>query len=430
MSENTKKRLAEEDLAPAAIDGDENGSSNKKGKTTAGLDVEKTIPAAVEDDDLVGLAFAKAFDNDSIYFGIIVDKFYDVKDEEWCWTVVYEDGDSEDYPFEEVQKGMALYVEKLAGKGSLGSNENSEPMISNHAYKFFEFVSKRQKAFEHWKAKRNATLNGDIGGIGADENEDPILKEYHFCNVYRELDRGTTFFHSHILDEWKAFVDKYPTDEERQSHLVDWIRTVLWNSFVYRQVNKVESFFMTGKKKSVDGEDEDGDDEEHESSSAFAGGIPSPHDWPKFKEEVRKIQDTGGKKAFFTDAHLNQGFDRFISYTDRVLATKQTRKHTTVDDGGEPPRTTLDSTAQAIHDEGIVVPGNNLESSFNLLKKLPGVGDFMSWQILCDLMESNCLPTCNIEDFCGFGPGARGMYNICCLVFTRNSRFVVCTVRC
>ena len=35
---------------------------------------------------------------------------------------------------------------------------------------------------------------------------------------------------------------------------------------------------------------------------------------------MRKIQDTSGKKVFFTDAHLNQGFDKFISYTDLVTA--------------------------------------------------------------------------------------------------------------
>jgi hypothetical protein len=38
---------------------------------------------------------------------------------------------------------------------------------------------------------------------------------------------------------------------------------------------------------------------------------------------------------------------------------------------------------------------------------LKGVGDFFSWQIACDLMESRAIPKCDSTDFCALGPGAK-----------------------
>ena len=359
MPETDAKKRPAEDASNAAANGD---GSNKKGRTK-----EPDVPKDDGKDSFVGLAFAKDFGDNSIYFGVIVEKFYDEKDKEWCSRVVYEDGDMEEYSEEEIEKGMALFLEK-AGKGPDG------PKISSQAWKFFDFASKRQKGFDSWKAKRNAALNGETNG-GDGESEDKILKEYHFCNIYRELDRGTTFFHSQILDQWKAFVEKYPKDEERQTHLVEWIRIVLWSSFVYRQVNKVESFMKGDSKEST--------------------GIPSESEWPKFKESVQKIKEKGGE-AFFTDAHINQGFDKFMANTDKVV--KQKKK--------TPPCSKLDQTAQEILDNGVV--HGKLEPCFNALLRLPGIGEFMAWQILCDLMESNCLPKCDSGDFCRLGPGARG----------------------
>lgn len=54
---------------------------------------------------------------------------------------------------------------------------------------------------------------------------------------YRELDRGTCYFRSQILDLW----DKY----QPVMHQNAWIEKVLWASVCYRIVNKIETFVVS-----------------------------------------------------------------------------------------------------------------------------------------------------------------------------------------
>lgn len=62
----------------------------------------------------------------------------------------------------------------------------------------------------------------------------PILQCHHFCNVYRELDRGTAYFRAHVLAL------------ERSYSRAKWMEFVVWASYVYRLVNRLESFEKTG----------------------------------------------------------------------------------------------------------------------------------------------------------------------------------------
>jgi hypothetical protein len=52
----------------------------------------------------------------------------------------------------------------------------------------------------------------------------------------------------------------------------------------------------------------------------------------------------------------------------------------------------------------------SLESCFRAIKtELPGCGDFMSWQVLCNILESNgWLEKGFAMDFCVLGKGAKG----------------------
>jgi hypothetical protein len=36
------------------------------------------------------------------------------------------------------------------------------------------------------------------------------------------------------------------------------------------------------------------------------------------------------------------------------------------------------------------------------------VGSFLAWQVVCDLMESQCLKPCTENDWTELGPGAKG----------------------
>ena len=54
--------------------------------------------------------------------------------------------------------------------------------------------------------------------------EDPILQQYHFCNVYRELDYGTVWYKKQVVPKAQDSAD------------------LLWMTILYRLVNSVEVF--------------------------------------------------------------------------------------------------------------------------------------------------------------------------------------------
>ena len=55
---------------------------------------------------------------------------------------------------------------------------------------------------------------------------------------------------------------------------------------------------------------------------------------------------------------------------------------------------------------------NNLEGCFTAIMAIDGVGKFIAWQVICDLMESQCLKPCTENDWTKLGPGANGKQ--CC----------------
>ena len=82
--------------------------------------------------------------------------------------------------------------------------------FSPAAEDFWRFVVLRQQAY--WKH-----ANQD----GPPYSDDPALAKYHFCNVYREADRGTIWFHAHRHNGLAA---------------------VLFASLTYRTINRLSTF--------------------------------------------------------------------------------------------------------------------------------------------------------------------------------------------
>jgi len=175
----------------------------------------------------------------------------------------------------------------------------------------------------------------------------PILQREHFCNVYRELDRGTAFFHSHILDLQESRTD-WGDDG------VEWLVAVLWASYTYRLVNRMESF--------------------------TTAGFPDMNNLSVFFARAQKIRDVG---SFFTGAHQTTSFANYNAYLQKVA---------------EGEGTMLQKVAAEIY--------GGKQSCQQAIMALPGVGLFMVWQIICDLQESRCL---DLDDsYCQLGPGAKG----------------------
>jgi hypothetical protein len=206
---------------------------------------------------------------------------------------------------------------------------------------FFIFVDARQ-----WIWRRRAL------GEAAPWTTDPLLAYYKFCNVYRELDRGTVYFRSCVeRANWT-----------RQASFTE----TLWASIAYRLLNKMESF---------------------DSAWRQGGGIPSRRDWPKF---CRFLASQRSKNvAIFSDAHQTMGYKRYLSTMEAVCADF----------------TRLAKRVWAVRDD--------VEAVCNVLAEIDNVGPFLSWQVVCDLLESSNLLLADEDSWVALGPGAkRGLRRI------------------
>jgi hypothetical protein len=210
----------------------------------------------------------------------------------------------------------------------------------------------------------------------------PIFQRYHFCNNYRELDRGTAYFRSQILLKLLGMKEGEQQQESSplQMNRLQYLQEVLGMAYYYRQCNLIESF---------------------KDPNNPAGGIPR---LGRFNESFVRYIETyrQNRKKFFTPAHLNQGFNRYIN--------------------------NCSSAEKLIRDLSKEIHNMNefdMKKMCSILRRLPGVGEFTCWQIACDLEEACCFcpkikitPTGIVQvqlpdEFCVLGPGAeKGLQKI------------------
>ena len=221
--------------------------------------------------------------------------------------------------------------------------------------KFYLFIYERQRIWQR-RANEEKPYTKNV-----------MLREFHWCNNYRQLDRGTCYLRSQILKlKDDHYGGKLPGRKE-------WIVQVLWMSFCYRTCNQVESF---------------------DSNSNPANGIPRLGEFDAdFRDYIMGFKGTG--TAFFTGAHQTTTFDNYVAWCE------------------ESQKSEIHQVANKIYDAG-----SSLEKVFKIVKSLPGIGQFFAWQITCDLKEAKCLgDNVNENDFCELGPGA---INGLALIFGRN----------
>jgi hypothetical protein len=203
---------------------------------------------------------------------------------------------------------------------------------------FWAFCALRQTAYWNKALGRPAPHSGD-----------PAIARYHFCNVYREADKGTIWFHEQHGGELR-------------------LPALIFCSVAYRLVNRLDTF------------------------KAWGGLAHREHldtgDWLGY---LRTRQATG--ERVFTGRHLNVGLKNYCGalrwLTEPVEAGG--RAGTRLDDGLAP----------------VVSAAGALAEVVGALAQVPGVGRFFSWQIACDLLEAGRLD--HVEDrndWCEMGPGA------------------------
>jgi hypothetical protein len=342
----------------------------------------KTSPSTPEASvGYIGQRVAKFFPGyKAPFFGIITSQ----EDDDIWWAVQYDDGDEEDLDEQEVQEGIKLYSKKQIQNQELKLLDiyNLDPLqlqskklpktlkkASKTVIKFYLFLLERQRCWERRQASRDCPL---------DWTSNHVFRNYFFCNNYRELDRGTTYFHAQMLEKFES------VKPETQ---LEWIETVLWASYCYRLSNRSDSFSNLG---------------DYECATKKFNGIPSMDEWPTFSKLVIKAQRKGHK--FFTGAHQTCSFTSYTLWMKEACAKE-----------GKLVKQTAQQIYECAHE-------GDLEGCFRAISSfgLKGVGDFFSWQITCDLMESSCLPKCDSSNFCALGPGAKGKFYVILVVGTNH----------
>ena len=171
--------------------------------------------------------------------------------------------------------------------------------------------------------------------------------------MYRELDRGTMYFR-YCIQRTDLASSEVSTKEINTSL----VSAILFKSFVYCLINKVETFMDFGS-------------------------VPSMEEFPSFRRFLIKKHSEG--VVIFTAAHQTMGLRRFLEAMDHVQ--KNITKIT---------KDVVDSAQK-----------RSLEEVFYHLKKVPHVGDFFAWQILCYLLECKILGANTDNQWTYLGPGAK-----------------------
>jgi hypothetical protein len=219
-------------------------------------------------------------------------------------------------------------------------------MNKGNVLKFFNFIYERQNIF-HKK---------EVLKLPPPWTDDDILKKYHFCNVYRESDKGSRYLIDSVLNK-----DLHPSIK-------------LLNIVAYRFFNQVGLF-----------------------DNIFDNPLHPRHFDFKSLEDLldNKIKD---KVQLFNTAYVSFGRAYNTSY-------RQSDKHVQI-------LLVLKWLSEKITNESfcenlqiVVKPTHAIE----MLKKIHGVGDFMAGQIMVDLTYTNFFTNgFTSNDFCIVGPGAVG----------------------
>ena len=339
----------------------------------------------------VGKRVAKVFPlwPDRLFFGNVAEALpaTNHSNTQYYFVVKYDDGDQEDLDEQELKKAIQICQENLADSiYVLWDIYNIDPKVirlqskripesirqcSENVIKFFLFMAERQRCWERRCYSENSM----------EWTNSNVLRNFYFCNVYRELDRGTSYFHSQILNRW----DKFGPNISQAK----WIEIVLWASYCYRLVNRVESFMdCTGKLPKG----------ETPSLTSRFNGIPALEEWPVFRGLVIKCQKGDGRarvSKFFTGAHQTCNFSDYVHWMNEAHASEGIH---------------LKLVALEVHHAAKL---GDIEGCHQVIaERLKGCGDFMAWQITCDLLESKCLPKCESNNFCVLGKGAKGILPI------------------
>eukprot|EP00092_Neocalanus_flemingeri_P084672 GFUD01106408.1.p1 GENE.GFUD01106408.1~~GFUD01106408.1.p1 ORF type:complete len:668 (-),score=190.18 GFUD01106408.1:9-1907(-) len=253
-------------------------------------------------------------------------------------------GDTNAY-FRQQMKKVPTILKSL--RSSPGCGKSLSNLLPGHNVSwdavaaFLRFIHERQSI---WLKKNRGIMP---------MTKNKVMSSKWFTNMYRELDRGTTYFRQCIIRTVLKDV-QISKSVIKESLVVK----VLFRSIIYRLINRVETFMDYG-------------------------GLPDLDDFPKFLNFLAKKKSSD--VVIFTAAHQNMGYDRLMKTFDFVKKNVKS----------------LASKIVAAAKQKMI------KKCQEVLLKIPNVGAFFAWQILCDLLECRILGSCTDNQWACLGPGAK-----------------------
>jgi hypothetical protein len=227
--------------------------------------------------------------------------------------------------------------------------------------RFFDFANERHAIFlrrqrgEEWPWTSN-----------------PILRDYFFTNCYRQLDKGTQWLTTNIIE---------PHANERE--------LLFFNILVYRCHNRISTAERLGYIY------------DYGTFSAF-----------QYEEQMQHLADQG--VHIFTGAYMVTGSIR----ENGVCSKSKVHQQFGI---------TFPYVWNHIADL-MPLPGSTLEEAFNRLAlHAPGIGNFVAYEIITDLRHTHFLnKASDIMTWANPGPGCRrGLGRIIGKTVTHHSQYVV-----
>lgn len=234
--------------------------------------------------------------------------------------------------------------------------------------RFFEFVNERHMIY----------IRKEIDKEPWPWTDDPILREYKFTNVFRELDKGTIWLRENWLEPFA------------------WNNRLYFNIAMYRQFNWPQTMDLVGYVMDV------------ESFNVYQQADLLGADTPDFSkltvwspqyltERVEHFQNAGNK--VFTGAYMIRG--QCINPTGRAWTSKaQYMFHQVLDPVWKAPEPNWQSMT--------------LQEAWQWWQQFEGFGPFLGYEIVTDMRHTRYLKDApDIMIWANAGPGAmRGIHRL------------------
>ena len=236
--------------------------------------------------------------------------------------------------------------------------------VQDNVDDFFDFITQRQSIFhKRFELRQSPPWT-----------EDEILQRYLFDNVYRELDRGSLWFITHV-----ARPDFYTAS-----------KSVVFDAILYRWFNRPETFKLIHSWIPQLNLSNWTYDDNHL--------VITP---PLFRKHYKKILKALRDANFSVTSHAYT----ISSHLRGVQTYEYVCKHILL------PLTTLKGVKLLFKITNSKTP----EEAYNLLRSIKGMGGtgFLAAQVLCDINYSRVFPFDIEQTFVVSGPGAhRGISRI------------------